>query len=156
MNVTFLTVGKPTRGWSADAVQHYTKFLSKYTQVSVEFIKATSGRNRSDDDVRQADSERLLQRFGTLTGALIICDSQGRAMPSEDFATVWREQLDAHGGHAVIVIGGACGVDRTVLDKSNLVISFGPMTLPHDLALLTAMEQVARAFSIARGESYHK
>ncbi|MBD3298997.1 MAG: hypothetical protein GF341_10100 [candidate division Zixibacteria bacterium] len=157
MTVTFLTVGKPTKGWAADAVAHYTKFLSKYAKVDIDHVKPVSGRDRTDADVCHAESERIVDRLAPHKGAaVIVCDNRGQSSTSEDFAGTVRDLLDTHGGHIVIIIGGACGVNETVLSRAAFLWSFGPMTLPHDLALITAMEQTARAFSIDRGEAYHK
>ena len=157
MTITFLTVGKPAKGWAADAVAHYTRFLSKYARVSVDSVKAVSGRNRADIELQSAESERLLEKLRSFSGAaIIVCDSRGKPATSETFAVTLRNLLDGHGGHAVVVIGGAVGVDESVVSQADHVWSLGPQTLPHDLALITAMEQTARAFSILRGELYHK
>ncbi|GAB4317622.1 MAG: 23S rRNA (pseudouridine(1915)-N(3))-methyltransferase RlmH [Candidatus Zixiibacteriota bacterium] len=157
MTVTFLTVGKPPRDWTADAVVHYSRFLAKYATVVVDHVRAVSGRDRSDDDVRDVESERVAERLAKHRGAaIIVCDRRGESKDSVAFAKTLRTLLDSHGGHCVITLGGACGLNDAVTARADYVWSFGPMTLPHDLALLTAMEQVARAFSIGRGESYHK
>ncbi len=157
MTVTFLTVGKPAKGWASDAVAHYTKFLSKYAKVNIEHVKTVSGRERTDADVCNTESERIIDRLTAFRGAAVIaCDSRGQSSTSADMADTLRRLLDAHGGHIVIIIGGACGVNESVLSRAAFIWSFGPMTLPHDLALVTVMEQTARAFSIDRGEAYHK
>jgi 23S rRNA (pseudouridine1915-N3)-methyltransferase len=156
MNITFITIGKPTSDWSTRAVEHYTRFLSKYARADFQWVRAASRQLGTPEQVKRAEAERLLKAASVHDGFKIACDSSGRAFTSEQFAKEWRNALDHHGGRAIILIGGPWGLDPTVLKWADFVWSLGPMTLPHELALVTAMEQIARACSINRGESYHK
>ena len=156
MNITFITVGKPTADWSAKAVQHYTKFLSKYARTDFLWVRAASRQAGTPAQAKAAEGERLLNAAAAHGGFKIACDATGRDFTSEQFASTLRTALDRHSGRAIVLIGGPWGLHRTVLDWADLVWSLGPMTLPHELALVTAMEQIARACSINRGESYHK
>ena len=47
-------------------------------------------------------------------------------------------------------------MSRAVYDRADETLSFGPITLPHNLARVVLLEQVYRAFKISRGEPYHK
>ena len=156
MKTTFLTVGRPSASWTLQAAGHYTKFLKKYAQVGMLTVRAASSRAASPDAEKRIEAKRLLESVSALSGFKVACDPSGRSFTSERFAQLWRKELDRHSGHAVIIIGGPWGLDRTILDWADLVWSLGPMTLPHELALVVAMEQIARAFSINRGESYHR
>jgi 23S rRNA (pseudouridine1915-N3)-methyltransferase len=156
MKTTFLTVGRPSTPWTLQAVDHYTKFLSKYAQVDMLFVRAASSRAGSPDAEKRVEAKRLLEATSALSGFKVACDTGGRSFTSEHFAQLWRKEIDHHSGRALIIIGGPWGLDQTVLDWADLVWSLGPITLPHELALIVAMEQIARAFSINRGESYHR
>ena len=54
------------------------------------------------------------------------------------------------------VVGGSGGVSRSVHDFADECLSFGKITLPHNLARVVLLEQIYRAFKISRGEPYHK
>jgi 23S rRNA (pseudouridine1915-N3)-methyltransferase len=56
----------------------------------------------------------------------------------------------------VLVIGGSHGLDQGMLDRAAARWSLGPLTFPHELARVIIVEQVYRAFTILRGEPYHK
>jgi len=156
MRITFITVGKPTSEWSVKAVDHYTKFLSKYARAEFHWIRAASKQAGTPARMKALEAERLLKAASSHDGFKLACDSSGRAFTSEQFAKKWRDTLDRHSDRGIILIGGPWGLDATVLKWADLVLSLGPMTLPHELALVTVTEQIARACSINRGESYHK
>jgi 23S rRNA (pseudouridine1915-N3)-methyltransferase len=54
------------------------------------------------------------------------------------------------------IIGGADGLDQTVLDKSNLVMSLSNLTLPHQLVKVFLIEQIYRSYSIINNLPYHR
>jgi 23S rRNA (pseudouridine1915-N3)-methyltransferase len=154
MKLTFATVGKPRASWAKDALDHYARFLSKYSDVEWLWARAVAGA-----DSREAidtETERLLQLVKGKPGFKIACDKHGVALSSVDLAKRLQEETDRHSGRAIIVIGGPWGFDERVRMWADLVWSFGPMTLAHELALVVAVEQTARALSILRGDSYHK
>ena len=54
------------------------------------------------------------------------------------------------------IIGGSLGLSPKVKERANLLMSFGKLTLPHQLMRLVLMEQIYRAFMIQQGSPYHK
>jgi 23S rRNA (pseudouridine1915-N3)-methyltransferase len=67
------------------------------------------------------------------------------------------EQLTAGGfGRLVFVVGGSYGVAPRLMQQAILRWSFGPLTLPHQLARVVLLEQLYRGIRIMRGEPYHK
>lgn len=157
MRLTFITIGqKPRASWAADAVDHYTKFLSKYADISFRHAKAASASLTNANEIIRIEGDRLIELLGSENGFKIVCDKSGRSFDSETFAKKLQKGTDAKGGRAITVIGGAWGLDQRILNSADLIWSFGPMTLPHELALITACEQTARALSILRGDQYHK
>ena len=86
---------------------------------------------------------------------LVALDERGKHLSSVDFAKWLGKQQDA-ARDVAFVIGGDEGLAEAVRAKAGLVLSLSAMTLPHRLARLVLLEQVYRAFSILRGEPYHK
>jgi 23S rRNA (pseudouridine1915-N3)-methyltransferase len=82
----------------------------------------------------------------------VLLDAGGRAYSSEDFAR-WLEERRMAGRDVCFVIGGPDGVQ---LERCDERISFGPMTLPHQLARVVLLEQLYRAHKILAGEPYHR
>ena len=86
----------------------------------------------------------------------MLLDIGGRERSSEELS----RHLDtlALGGASsfAFVIGGSDGVSEAVRRRASETLSFGPITLPHNLARVVLLEQLYRAQKISRGEPYHK
>ncbi|MEJ2726135.1 MAG: 23S rRNA (pseudouridine(1915)-N(3))-methyltransferase RlmH, partial [Deltaproteobacteria bacterium] len=59
-------------------------------------------------------------------------------------------------GWVCLAIGGPLGLSKALLERSDKVLSLSRLTLTHEMSRLVLLEQVYRAFTIIRGEKYHK
>ena len=59
-------------------------------------------------------------------------------------------------GAISFIIGSSHGVCQTVKDKADKIVSFGDITLPHQLFRVVLAEQIYRAFTIISDTPYHK
>ena len=134
MRIIVLAVGR-LRPPFADDVQHYLKLLAGHTKVEIVEV-------REDDRVTRRIPDRAY---------VSLLDSEGDAMDSESFAR-WMEERRQSGRDLCFVVGGPKGLD---LDEVDHRLSFGPVTLPHQLARVVLLEQVYRAHKILAGEPYH-
>ena len=66
------------------------------------------------------------------------------------------ENISMTSSSICFIIGGSFGLSDEVKRLSNYKLSFGKMTLPHQLARVILLEQVYRAFSISNNSKYHK
>lgn len=87
--------------------------------------------------------------------AIIAMDERGQEINSKEFCQIIENYLNL-GKKPCFVIGGAEGLDSSIRDKADKIISFGKMTIPHNLARLLLIEQIYRAWTINMGKSYHK
>jgi 23S rRNA (pseudouridine1915-N3)-methyltransferase len=86
---------------------------------------------------------------------LIVLDSRGKLFSSEEFAAWMGRQRDRGTQQLVFAIGPADGWSAAARERADLLLSFGPMTFPHELARLMLAEQIYRAFTILTGHPYH-
>ncbi|HHL39899.1 MAG TPA: 23S rRNA (pseudouridine(1915)-N(3))-methyltransferase RlmH [Deltaproteobacteria bacterium] len=158
MKIVFITVGPPGRGATAEAAKGYLERIGRYAPLEAGHVKAApygagaAARTRA----MAAEGERIAARIRP-GDYVVVLDEKGRTFTSSEFAAVIGRL--AGGGtpgvkRVVFVVGGAYGLDETVKGRADLLWSLTPMTLPHELALLVAAEQVYRAFTIMRGEPY--
>jgi len=134
VRILVLAVGR-LRPPYADDVQHYRTLLGRHARV--ELIEV-----REDERVAPRIPERAF---------LCLLDSEGRAFDSVAFSG-FLEERRMSGRDLCFVVGGPRGLD---LDRCDLKLSFGPLTLPHQLARVVLLEQLYRAHKILANEPYH-
>jgi 23S rRNA (pseudouridine1915-N3)-methyltransferase len=86
---------------------------------------------------------------------LVVLDSHGKQLSSEELAGFLREHQDCNPAALVFAVGPADGFSEELRRKADLVLSIGKMTLAHELARVVVLEQVYRAFTILKGHPYH-
>lgn len=134
----------------------YERRLTRYVKLHVHELKAEPTA-RGEEVVLRTEGERFAdalariekQASGVAT-TIVALDSRGDQPPTEQLAASW---LGAR--HLVLLIGGTMGLPADVLARANTRVSFGRITLPHQLARVITTEQLYRSFRIARGEPYH-
>jgi 23S rRNA (pseudouridine1915-N3)-methyltransferase len=92
---------------------------------------------------------------GRTTPVLILLDARGRQFTSEEFANLLRDQQDRGTQNLFFAVGPADGFSDKARAAADLVLSFGKMTLAHELARVVLLEQIYRAFTILKGHPYH-
>jgi 23S rRNA (pseudouridine1915-N3)-methyltransferase len=101
----------------------------------------------------------LLEKAEDTTGrtrpVLVLLDSRGRQFTSEEFAELLRDQQDRGTQNLFFAVGPADGFSDRARGAADLVLSFGKMTLAHELARIVLLEQIYRAFTILKGHPYH-
>ena len=86
---------------------------------------------------------------------LVLLDSRGRQLTSEELAELLQQKQDSGLQSLIFAIGPADGFSDGARRQANSVVSLGKMTLAHDLARLVLLEQLYRAFTILKGHPYH-
>jgi 23S rRNA (pseudouridine1915-N3)-methyltransferase len=92
---------------------------------------------------------------GRTRPVLILLDGRGRQFTSEEFAELLRDQQDRGTQNLFFAVGPANGFTDKARHSADLVLSFGKMTLAHELARIVLLEQIYRAFTILKGHPYH-
>jgi 23S rRNA (pseudouridine1915-N3)-methyltransferase len=108
-----------------------------------------------DQFASEAALGKALQKSGRVPARLILLDARGRTMSSEELAAWIGRERDTGTQHLHFAIGPADGWSKTSSDRADLLLSFGPMTFPHELARVMLAEQLYRAFTILAGHPYH-
>jgi len=86
---------------------------------------------------------------------LVLLDSRGKQLSSEELADSIGHLRDSGTQRLVFAIGPADGWSDATRARANLLLSFGRITLPHQLARVVLAEQVYRAFTILARHPYH-
>lgn len=159
MRFTVVAVGKLKEKFWRAACDEYLKRLQPYAKTVVrEIADIDPARAGGVDGARDKEGAAIcaaLDALGSHTHVVLL-DIGGTERSSEGLS----KRIDALtlGGTSdfAFVIGGSDGVSDAVRQRAQETLSFGPITLPHNLARVVLLEQLYRAQKISRGEPYHK
>ncbi len=156
MTHLLLTVGRPKADYLAQGLADYAGRLKAQGGCELAAVRpAKAGGGRSPALLMQEEGQRLLARLGP-RDVVWALEVGGRAWSSEQWAQRLGQSRDSGARRLVLVVGGAEGLDPAVLERAQARVSLGPITLPHELAALVAMEQLYRAHAILAGSPYHR
>jgi 23S rRNA (pseudouridine1915-N3)-methyltransferase len=122
----------------------YTTRLSRYAGCESPLFETEA-----------AFTEWLDKQTAKTSAFLVLLDSRGKLLTSEEIAETIGRVRDGGTQRIVFAIGPADGWSDAVRGRTNLMLSFGRITLPHQLARVVTAEQVYRAFTILAGHPYH-
>lgn len=111
-------------------------------------------------EAHELDDEGRLMKLaeksaGRTRPTLILLDQRGRQFTSDEIAELLRSQRDRGTQNVIFGIGPADGFTDQARKAADLILSFGKITLPHELARIVLLEQLYRAFTILEGHPYH-
>lgn len=149
MRVTVAAVGRVREGPIATLVREYARRIP--WQLTVREVP--EGRDAARRKSAEADGLLAAVPEGALVVAL---DERGTTMSSEALAAWLGERRDDGQRDFAFLIGGADGLDPTVIRQANLTLSLGEMTWPHLMVRLMLVEQLYRAHTILSGHPYHR
>lgn len=159
MKITLIVVGKIKERFFEDAIQEYSRRLSRYCKL--EILQVAD--EKTPDKASQAQVKQIKDREGerilahVKDGAYVIALAiEGQMLSSEELA-LRIEKLGVGGKSQIIfIIGGSLGLSQAVLERADFLLSFSPMTFPHQLMRVVLLEQIYRSYQILAGTPYHK
>ena len=144
MKLTIAWIGKTKNPAIQSLTDEYLKRLLQFAE--------TEGISLKDE----AALLKLCGRDGRSTRRrLVILDSRGKQLSSEDLAEFIRAHQDRNPAPLVFAIGPADGFSDELRRQTDFTLSLGKMTLAHELARVVLLEQTYRAFTILKGHPYH-
>ena len=152
MRATFVCVGRLGSEYRA-VWRHYERLVRPYSSLEVFEIAETS-LSQGEEQARRKDSAAVaaLLRPGAFAVAL---DMRGDEYSSEGLSSFLAgKKLHGH-SHFQFILGGAAGLDDSLLSAADARWSLSKLTFPHQMARCIVLEQYYRAFRIERGEPYH-
>jgi 23S rRNA (pseudouridine1915-N3)-methyltransferase len=140
-----VAVGKSRLAYARAGISEYLARLRCFCTVDTALI-------RPSDPLREAS-----QLLGRSEGCFrMILDERGKSFTSRGFAEEVRKIEGNPRKTCALLVGGADGLSKRVLESADLLWSLGPLTLQHELALVVALEQIYRAHTILTGIPYHR
>lgn len=152
MKINIVCVGKIKENFFTDAIKEYLKRISRFAELKIIEVDEESKQSNLEQKSR-IEGDRLLAKS---SGVMVALDGGGKMLTSTEIADFIQTKKVQGKSEITFVIGGSNGLSKQVLDKADLVLSFGKITFPHQLFRVVLTEQIYRALTIIEGLPYHK
>ena len=153
--ISIVAVGKRMPDWIQTGFAEYKKRLSQ--DVTLELIEvAPAHRSRSTitQRLRQQEAQSILDALPPHTHVIAL-DETGKRQKTMQLAARMQDWID-QGINISLIIGGADGLDESVLAAAHERWSLSDYTLPHALVRVVLAEQIYRAWTILKNHPYHR
>lgn len=156
MKFKIVAVGKIKENYFRSAIEEYAKRISRFAQTEIVEVEECyfNGIPNSKEiaAILQKEGQSILQKA---EGCVVALDIDGTQLSSPQLAQQvekWTQNFSV----ITFVIGGSHGLSPEVKQRANASISFGKITLPHQLCRVVLCEQIYRACAIRANLPYHK
>lgn len=159
MNITLVTVGKLKEKYLKQAIDEYSKRLSRYCKLDIiELQDEKTPDNASEKEeaqIKDKEGRAILSKIKD-NSYVVAMDLKGKQLTSEELSSFVERCGVTGNSNIVFVIGGSLGLSDEVIKRADYKLCFSKMTFPHQLFRVMLLEQVYRAFRIMKNEPYHK
>lgn len=155
MKIRLLLICKTEEAYLKTGIREYELRIKKY--IPFELIELPSLKNAaalSQAEQNHRESE-MISKYVQPGDIVVLLDERGKEMRSVEFAAFLNKQFITGNKNLLFVVGGPFGFDPTLKKQASFILSLSKMTFSHQMVRLFFTEQLYRALSILRGESYH-
>ncbi len=149
MKINIISVGKLSAEYKQLAT-HYAKMI----KWKLKETELTYSKKLPETQIKSYEAKLIYEHIGA-NSYKIILDIPGKQLKSEEFSLLFKNQMMI-GQDIDIIIGGAFGLDDSIIKNANITLSLSKMTLPHQLAKVILLEQIYRSQTILEAHPYHK
>ncbi|HUR29925.1 MAG TPA: 23S rRNA (pseudouridine(1915)-N(3))-methyltransferase RlmH [Saprospiraceae bacterium] len=153
MKVHLWAFGSPSDSWLAEGEKIYTGRIEHYLPFEYKTIHASKSNKK--EIVLTAEIKWLKLQLQNTPSRLILLDEKGTQFTSPQFSTKLEQWRQGSHRRLIFLIGSAYGFDDSIYTLADDKLSISKFTLPHQLCRLIFLEQMYRACTILRGQSYH-
>lgn len=155
MKVEFWMIGKTAFPYLDEGMAIYEKRLGHYISYSSVIIPdLKNAGNLQPEQVKQKEGELLISKLKK-EDFLVLLDEKGKQLTSVEFSSFLEQKFQHSAKRMVFLVGGAWGFSTEIYQRADYQLSLSKMTFSHQMVRLFFLEQLYRAMTIQRGESYH-
>jgi 23S rRNA (pseudouridine1915-N3)-methyltransferase len=155
MKLQFWSIGKNHEAYIKAGVEEFTRRIANYYPVEWVIIPPPKNAGMmSEMDLKKKEGETIL-KWLSKEDYLVVLDEKGKQLTSEGLADFLQKRSRDNVKSLVFLIGGAFGLDASVLQAARFRWSLSTLVFPHQLVRLILAEQIYRACTILRNEKYH-
>lgn len=150
--IKIVAPGKIKENYLKEGINDYLKRISKYTKIEIIEIKEENKKEAKAN--LEVEAKDILKELND-KDYVIVLDIKGKNLSSTELAVKIDDIYNTH-SNITFVIGSSSGLDPSVKERANLLLSFGKNTYPHQVFRFLLLEQIYRAYKINNNERYHK
>ena len=158
MNINIICAGKIKEKYFSEAVAEYSKRMSRFVKFNITEIPdekiPDNASLKEEEIIKEKEGKAMLSKIKDSDYVIAMC-IEGKQLDSVELSQRL-ERIAMTASSIVFVIGGSLGLSEEVKSRAQMRLSFGKITLPHQLMRVVLCEQIYRAFKISRNETYHK
>ncbi len=154
MKIKVLTIGKTKASYLQVGEEEYKKRLSFYTTLEWIILPDVSSKGMSHELIKEKEAPLFLKHIKAEDKVWLL-DEKGKTFSSLEFSRQIQKTMNAGTKTLVLVIGGAFGFHSSLYDRADAKVSLSALTFSHEMVRLFLLEQLYRAHTILKGESYH-
>lgn len=153
MRLTLISVGRITEPFIRDGCAVYAERIRRYADFRLVVVpeERIAGKGKKEYIIRK-EGQRIQGKISPAVFTVAL-DERGKFLSSEGFARFLEKNSLKE---IAFILGGPYGLDEKLKEEAGFCLSLSPMTLAHGMARLVLLEQIYRAFTLLRGEPYHK
>ena len=154
MKIKCVAIGKTVGSYGLEEVQTYVKRIQHFMPFKFIELKEIKHNKHNRENALLTEEKSIVKHVSS-RDALILFDEKGKQMDSKSFAQFISKQTMIQSGTLVFCLGGAYGFSESLRKRAKGMVSLSPMTFPHQLARVIALEQLYRACTIINHHPYH-
>ena len=158
LTINIICVGKIKENFFKNAIDEYSKRLSKYCKLNIIELQDEKIPDKINDkiinEIKQKECNSIMSHIKK-DSYVIALDLTGKQFTSEEFSKKL-DNLSMETSNITFIIGGSLGLTNELLNECQEKICFSKMTFPHQLIRVFLLEQTFRAFKISNNETYHR
>jgi 23S rRNA (pseudouridine1915-N3)-methyltransferase len=156
MRLTLVSVGKVSEPFAREACAVYAEKVRRYASLNLIVVPEERIPSQGKKEyILHQEGRRIREKLrpNVFTAAV---DERGKSLSSEVFARCLERWSNSGLKELTFIVGGPYGLDAALKQEADFRLALSAMTLTHGLARMLLLEQIYRAFTILRGEPYHK
>ena len=153
-SIRLIWIGKTQEPYLRSGIKTYMKRISNYIKIDSDEIKPAKYSSGTEIHWRRQETEKMMKKI-EVSELNIFLDQNGERKTSKGLAKCFEKQMSYGISRANFFIGGAYGIEKSILPSGVQFLSLSEMTFTHQMVRLFLLEQIYRAFTIIRKDPYH-